>query len=130
VTYPLLPDAEAELVAWLTAHPTLAPLHGGYVGTRLETDQPCLQVTALGGPQPWPWEQSPEFSIQSWGGEKADASLLDRTVRSVVWELVGTAIAGGHVVGVSVRLGSLWAPDDTTGRARYRMDISLMVLPS
>lgn len=125
-----LPDAEAELVTWLTAHPTLSPLHGGRVGTELRTPTlTCLQVTSLGGPQPWPWEGTPEFSILSWGGEKADAKLLDRTVTAVAWELVGAAVTGGRVIGMSVRLASLWAPDDTTGRARYRTDIALTVMP-
>jgi hypothetical protein len=85
VTYPQLPDAEAALVGFLAAHSVLAPLHGGRVGTELQSDLACLQVTALGGPQPWPWESAPEFAISSWGPNdgtgKAAASALDRAVR-------------------------------------------------
>lgn len=124
-----LPDAEQALVDFLTSHPALAPLHGGRVSTELRTDEACLQVTALGGQQPWPWESSPEFSIQSWGGEKADASALDLAVAAAVFDLTGTAIAGGRVIGVGARLTHLWSPAEDTGRARYRSDFSLTISP-
>jgi hypothetical protein len=129
VTYPQLPDAEAALVAFLTSHSVLAPLHGGRVGTELQSDLACLQVTAFGGPQPWPWESAPEFSVSSWGGTKAEASALDRAVRSAVFELLGTAITGGRVISVAVRLAGLWSPAEDTNRPRYRSDFSLTVMP-
>jgi hypothetical protein len=129
VTYPQLPDAEAALVNFLAAHAVLAPLHGGRVGTELQSDLACLQVTALGGPQPWPWESAPEFQVSSWGGTKAEASALDRAVRSAVFELLGQAVTGGRVVSVAVRLGGLWSPAEDTDRPRYRTDIALTVMP-
>lgn len=124
-----LPDMEQALVDFLTAHASLVPLHGGRVGTELQTDSACLQVTPLGGPQPWPWEAAPEFAIASWGGTKAEASLLDRTVRAVAWELVGTAVTGGRVTGMAVRLSGLWSPGEETNRPRYRSDLALTVMP-
>jgi hypothetical protein len=127
--YPVLPDLEQALVDFLTDHPTLAPLHGGRVGTELRTDQTCLQVTALGGAQPWPWEATPEFQIAAWGGTKIAANTLSRTVTAVAYELAGAAITGGRVVGVAVRLASLWAPDETTGRVRYRTDLAFTLMP-
>jgi len=129
VTYPQLPDAEAALVAFLAAHSILAPLHGGRVGTELQSDLACLQVTALGGPQPWPWESAPEFQVSSWGGTKADASALDRAARAAVFELLGTAITGGRVVEIGVRLAGLWSPAEDTNRPRYRSDFALTVMP-
>lgn len=133
MTYPQLPDAEQALVTFLTAHTALAALHGGRVGTELDTDLLCLQVTSLGGPQPWPWESAPEFSISSWGGtgatSKADASALDRALRAAVYELVGATVTGGRVVGVGIRLAGLWSPAEDTGRARYRTDIALNLMP-
>jgi hypothetical protein len=129
VTYPQLPDAEAALVSFLASHSVLAPLHGGRVGTELQSDLVCLQVTALGGPQPWPWESAPEFQISSWGGTKAEASNLDRAVRSAVFELLGAAVSGGRVVSVANRLAGLWSPAEDTGRPRYRSDFSLTVMP-
>lgn len=128
-----LPDMEAELVTFLTNHASLAPLHGGRVGTELQNDLACLQVTVLGGPQGWPWEAVPEFAIASWGGTgpaaKADASLLDRTVRAAVFDLVNQAVIGGRVNGVAIRLAGLWTPAEDTNRPRYRTDIALTVYP-
>lgn len=129
-----LPDVEAELIAFLTTHASLTPLHGGRVGTELQSDQACLQVTALGGPQDWPWEATPELAISSWGSRdattgKAEAGQLDRTVRAVIFDLHGQAIAGGRVISVAIRLGGLWSPAEDTGRARMRSDIALTVMP-
>lgn len=133
MAFALLPDMEQELVTWLTANASLTPLHGGRVSTELPTDLACLQVTALGGTQPWPWEASVEFAISAWGGTgtsaKADANLLARTVAAAAYELVGTAVTGGRVVGVDVRLAPLWSPDEDTARPRYRTDIALIVMP-
>jgi len=130
VTYPQLPDAEAALVSFLAAHSVLAPLHGGRVGTELqEPTLPCLQVTALGGPQPWPWEAVPEFQISSWGGTKGQANALDRTVRSAIYELNGVAVTGGRVNGIGIRLAGLWSPAEDTNRPRYRSDVALDVYP-
>lgn len=129
MTFPQLPDMEQELVDFLTDHATLAPLHGGRVATELPTELTCLQVTSLGGPQPWPWEGVPEFSISSWGGTKAEANALDRAVRSAVFELLGQAITGGRVTAVGIRLSGLWSPAEDTGRARYRSDFALTIMP-
>ena len=128
--YALLPDMEQELIDWLTAHAGLAALHGGRVATELQSDLTCLQVTSLGGGQPWPWEASPEFQVSSWGGTKARASLLDRTLIAAAYELVGTPVDGGHVSGGAVRLKSLWSPDEETNRPRYRSDLSFLIHPA
>jgi hypothetical protein len=129
VSFSPLPDVEAALVAYLTAHVALAPLHGGRVSTELQSTSTCLQVTALGGPQPWPWESTPEFALGSWGGTKADASALDLAVAAAVFDLVGTSITGGRVIGAAVRLAHLWSPADDTGRPKYRTDVALTVSP-
>lgn len=130
MTYPQLPDMEQALVTFLAGNTVLAALHGGRVGTELqEPTLACLQVTALGGPQPWPWEAVPEFQISSWGGTKGQANALDLAVRAAVFELVGTAVTGGRVTGVGVRLAGLWAPAEDTNRPRYRSDFALTVYP-
>lgn len=128
--FALLPDMEQELVDFLTSHASLAPLHGGRVGTELRSDLTCLQVTSLGGFQPWPWEAAVEFSISSWGGTKGQANTLARTVAAAVFELVGAPVDGGRVNGVAVRLASLWSPDEETGRPRYKTDVALTVYPA
>ena len=124
-----LPDMEQELVTFLTAHAGLAPLHGGRVGTELQSDLACLQVTGLGGQQPWPWEAVPEFQVSSWGGTKAQASALDLTLRSAIYGLHGTAVTGGRVISVAIRLAGLWSPAEDSNRPRYRTDLALTVMP-
>jgi hypothetical protein len=133
-TYAVLPDVEKALVDFLAAHAALVPLHGGRVSTELATPElACLQVTSLGGQQPWPWEATPEFQLSVWGGSgpgaKAAANELARTVVAVAFELAGAAITGGRIVGAAVRLAPLWSPAEDTGRARYRVDIALTVMP-
>jgi hypothetical protein len=129
VAYAVLPDTESALVAFLIGHAALAPLHGGRVGTELQSNLASLQVTSLGGTQPWPWEAVVEFSVSAWGGDKAAANLLARTVVAAAYDLNGTAVTGGRVTGVAVRLAPLWAPDENTNRPRYRTDLALTVFP-
>jgi hypothetical protein len=130
VAYALLPDMDQELVDFLTAHASLSPLHGGRVGTELQSDLVCLQVTNLGGSQPWPWEATPEFQISAWGGTQQQANTLIRTVVAAVYDLTGTAVDGGRVVGVDVRLAPLWQPDDQTARPRYLTHVALNTYPA
>lgn len=129
VPYTVLPDVEQALVTFLAAHASLTPLIDGRVGTELQTDLAALQVTVLGGTQPWPWEQIDEFQISAWGGTKAEANLLARTTVAAVYDLVGTDVTGGRVIGVAVRLAPLWVPDEETNRPRYRCDVALTVMP-
>lgn len=128
MTFPILPDAEAALQQFLLGHASLAPLHD-WVATKVQATTPGIQVTSLGGAQPWPWEATPEFALSTWGGTKAQASELDRTLRSVVYELAGAPVTGGHVTGVDIRLAALWSPDENTDRPRYRTDVALMIQP-
>jgi hypothetical protein len=129
MAYTVLPDMEQEIVTLLAAHASLLPLHGGRVSTELATTLTCLQVTALGGTQPWPWESTVEFQISAWGGDKGQANLLARTVAAAAYDFVGLAVIGGRVVGADVRLAPLWAPDEETGRPRYRTDLAFTVMP-
>ncbi len=129
MAYAVLPDMEQELVTFLTGHAALTPLHGGRVGTELQTNLAALQVTGLGGTQPWPWEATVEFQLSAWGGDKAQANLLARTAVAAVYDLVGQPVTGGRVTGVDVRLAPLWAPDEDTNRPRYRADVALTVMP-
>lgn len=130
MAYALLPDMDQELVDFLTAHASLSPLHGGRVGTELQSDLVCLQVTCLGGTQPWPWEATAEFQIAAWGGTQLQANTLVRTVVAAIFDLLSTAIDGGRVNGVAVTLAPLWSPDETTGRPRYITHCALDVYPA
>lgn len=128
MTYLPLPDGDQALISFLTAHPVLAPMHGGRVGTALQSDLTSLRVTALGGVQPWPWEGTTEYQLEAWGGSQGDANLLIRTALAAVYELLGP-IPGGRVTGVAVTLRPVWAPDEQTGRARYLAHVQFTVHP-
>lgn len=128
--YAVLPDMEDQLRIFLTHHASLAPLHGGRVSTELQSTSTCLQVTSLGGTQPWPWEATVEFQLSAWGGTKGQANLLARTAAAAAYDLVGQAVTGGRVTGVAVRLAPLWSPDEDTNRPRYRTDVALTIHPA
>lgn len=130
MVYALLPDMDQELVDFLTAHASLSPLHGGRVGTELQSDLVCLQVTGLGGVQPWPWEATAEYQIAAWGGTQLQANTLIRTVVAAIYDMTGTAVDGGHVNGVSVSLAPLWSPDEQTARPRYLAHVALTAYPA
>ncbi|MFF3867354.1 hypothetical protein [Micromonospora sp. NPDC001898] len=124
----LLPDVDQALVDYLKAHPALTPLHGGRVGTKLQSTSPSVRITSLGGGQPWPWEGLPEYQVEWWGGTDVQAKTLARTGEAALWGFLGP-IAGGRVTGVSVALSQLWSPDDTTGRARFITQVQYRVHP-
>jgi hypothetical protein len=128
--YALLPDMDQELVDFLTSHASLSPLHGGRVSTELQSDLVCLQVTNLGGSQPWPWEATAEFQISAWGGTQQQANTLIRTVVAAIYDMTGTAVDAGRVVGVGVTLAPLWSPDDQTARPRYLTHVALTAYPA
>lgn len=130
MAYAVLPDMEQELVTFLAAHAAITALVADRVSTELATEDACLQVTALGGAQPWPWEATVEFSLSAWGGDKGEANLLARTAAAAAYDLVGQAVTGGHVTGVAVRLAPLWSPDEETNRPRYRTDLAFTVHPA
>lgn len=129
MAYAVLPDMEQELVDLYTSHTALTPLIAGRVSTELHSTLACLQITSLGGSQRWPHEASMEFQLSAWGGTKAEASLIARTAVAATYDLVGTAVDGGRVVGVDVRLAPLWLPDEDTNRPRYRTDIAVVAMP-
>jgi hypothetical protein len=130
VAYALLPDMDQELVDFLTAHASLSPLHGGRVGTELQSDLVCLQVTGLGGTQPWPWTATPEYQIAAWGGTQLQANILIRTVVAAIYDMTGTGVDGGRVTGVAVTLAPLWSPDEQTARPRYLAHCALTIYPA
>ncbi|WP_327029711.1 hypothetical protein OG989_04095 [Micromonospora sp. NBC_01740] len=124
----LLPDVDQALVDYLKAHPTLVPLHGSRVGTKLQSTSPSVRITSLGGGQPWPWEGLPEYQVEWWGGTDVQAKTLARTGEAALWAFLGP-IAGGRVTGVSVALSQLWSPDDTTARPRFITQVQYRVHP-
>lgn len=127
-TWPKQPDVTQALVDFIAHHGDLTSLHGGQVGTRLQSNQTAVRVTALGGQRPWPWEYRPEFQIEWWGGTEQQANTLARTGEAALYDFVGP-ITGGRVTGVVIALSALWSPDDTTGRPRLITHTQYTVYP-
>ncbi len=126
---PLLPGPEALLGAFYRNHPSLAPLHGGRVGTRLGGVYPAIRLARLGSPPGHRWEDRPTVQVECWADEQAQADLLARTVVAVTPEVLGAHLQG-VVSGWDITLGPLWSPDPTTARARYLIDVQLQTHPS
>lgn len=132
--YALLPDLDQELVTFLTNHASLSPLHGGRVGTKLQSTLRSVRIASLGGPQSWPWEVRSEYQIEWWGGstdtDQGPAKTLARTGEAALWEFAGTAVTGGRIGEFAMPLSMLWQPDDTTARPRYLTHIALVARPA
>lgn len=122
--YALLPDLDQELVDFLAAHASLVPLHGGRVGTSLQSNSTSIRIASLGGTQVFPDRGTGEFQVECWGGTQAQANTLARTVCAAIYDIRG-AVDGGYVIGVAVTLRPLWSPDETTARARYLLQVEL-----
>lgn len=126
--YSLLPDLDQELIDFLRDQSSLSPLHGGRVGTSLQSTLPSLRIASLGGTQRWPWDGTSEYQIEAWGGTQAQANTLIRTVIAAIYDMRG-AVTGGWVITVAVVLRPLWSPDETTGRPRYLCQVSIRATP-
>ncbi len=121
--FTVLPDLDAALVDFLKTHSALAPLHGGRVGTKLQSSLTSVRIANLGGAQPWPWEGVNEFSVECWGGTDEQAHTLARTVVAAAYDM---RRYGGYITTANVTLRPLWQPDDN-GRARYICQLELRV---
>jgi hypothetical protein len=133
MAYALLPDLDQELVDFLKVHASLSPLHGGRVGTSLQSDLTSVRIASLGGTQPWPWQGTSELQIECWGSKtgagQGQANTLARTVIAAIYDMRGP-VDGGYVIGVAVTLRPLWSPDETTARARYIVQVALTATPA
>ena len=126
--FALLPDVDQALVDFLTNHPDLMSLHGGRVGTKLQSELTAVRIASLGGTQPWPWEGLPEYQIEWWGGNNLQAKTLARTGEAAVYDIRGP-VTGGWVTGVAVSLSQLWSPDETSARPRFLTQVQFTVNP-
>jgi hypothetical protein len=125
----LLPDAEVLVIGFLASHPDLNPLISDRVGTDLDARLPAIRVTRLSRPPRQDWEDNPELQIDCWAETQEEASVLARTVVSVLPDIVGVHVEGA-VRSYEVILGPFWSPDPDANYARYLVDAAFLTYPN
>lgn len=118
----LLPSVEPLAVAHLKASDDVAALVDGRIGTELYAGTaPAVWLSLVTGDERFRNHLAAQLlDVRSYGGTKADADLLARTVHAVMHDMPGS-----HALGVvtAVRNAAMpaWNPDDgfNPPRARY-----------
>ena len=113
MTDPLLPSMPKLAVAWGSAHPALAAIHGGRFGTRLAATLPAVRVTRIGSAPTHRFEDSPVLQFECWANDEGGADLLARTLVASLPTFLTAQVRGFRV------LSHFWSPDLTTDRPRY-----------
>lgn len=127
---PLLPSAEALLIAALREQPPVTAICGTRIGTRLSGTYPAIRVTTLGGGESVEGTNSPDLQVECWGngGDPAaeiQASELSRVVHSVALSSLRGAYGAGIIVGSWCYGGPLHSPDASTSPARERYIVTV-----
>lgn len=122
----LLPDPEALFVAFLLGCPPVVALTTPLrIGTKLAAGQlPSIRITTVSGDVPQHHEANATLEVECWGGTRGEASLLARTVVSVLPD-----IKGAQVSFYDVTLGPLSRPDPVSERPRFIVDVQLITHP-
>ena len=109
----LLPSAEVLAVAHLRASSDVTAIAGTRIGTELYAGtSPAIWVTLTTGDERVRNHlAAPVLDVRSYGGTKADADLLARTVHAVMHDMPGVH-AQGVVTGVAALSLPFWLPDE------------------
>lgn len=131
----LLPSAEVLTVAYLKASADVTALVGSRIGTELYAgSSPAVWLSLVTGDERVRNHLvAPVLDVRSYGGNKADADELARTVHAVMHAMPGT-----HATGIVTDVASLtlpfWIPDEgfEPPRPRYlgTYQLTLHPLPS
>lgn len=125
--YPLPPDPQQVLVDFLTAQPDVFAIAAGRVSsTKIDTDSPRIQITAVPAAVSVEWEEPSEFQVDCWGGSEKNALDLARTVCAVIYDLIQ---AVPTVTGAYPTVLPFASHDPTTGRPRFICQVQLNQSP-
>ena len=124
----MLPFGDPIVIHLLRANSTLAPLHGGRVGLRLENPLPAFRVANIGDVESTTtWERATAYQVEIWAANDLTAGQLATTVANVWPSISGTAIPS-----LNAYVSSCWVhthprnlPDTTSDKARYLVDVAL-----
>jgi hypothetical protein len=123
----LFADVEGAVRAWARARPLIVAQVGtrSFFGFPDGGELPLLTLKRAGGaPAGDVPLDFPRISFECWGRTKAEAAAVASAVKAEAESMTaGTQMAPGVLgYGASVEL-DLWAPDKTSGRARYVVDV-------
>lgn len=129
----LLPSVEVLVVAHLKASSDVTAITGNRIGTELYagTDPAVWLSLVTGEERVRNHLAAPQLDVRSYGGTKAQADLLARTVHAVMHDLPGSH-SEGVVTGVDTLTLPFWLPDDgfEPPRPRYVGTYSITLHPS
>lgn len=117
-----MPSAEVLAVAYLKSVAEVTALVGARIGTELYAgSDPAVWLSLVTGSESIPNHlAAPVLDVRSYGGTKAQADLLSRTVHAAMHDMPGVH-GSGVVTDVSALTLPFWLPDDgfTPPRPRY-----------
>lgn len=127
---PLAPEPVDALINFLTTDTAIAAISGTRVSTtKIDTDQPRIQITMVPGPVTEYFEETTEFQLDCWGGTERQAKTLARTVCNRIDAMRGPLVGGAVTVAVpTVKPFDL--PDPTNGRPRSVCQVAITISPS
>lgn len=109
----VLPSVEALAVSYLRTSPDIAAIVGTRIGTELYAGStPAIWLSLVTGDERVRNHLvAPVLDVRSYGGSKADADLLSRTVHAVMHDMPGLHPTG-VVTDVSALTLPYWMPDE------------------
>jgi hypothetical protein len=125
-------NAEALLVAWLKADPTVTGLVAGRVSTELPASPtyPLVTLREVTGAELVRYKNVDEARIQvdCWADTRTAAASLARAVRGVIEAAQGVSTASGFVTEARTVIRPRWLPDTITGSPKpvYSADYALV----
>lgn len=127
---PLAPEPVDALIDFLTTDTAISAISGTRVSTtKIDTDQPRIQLTMVPGPVTEFFEETTEFQLDCWGGTERQAKTLARTVCNRIDAMRGP-LAGGAVTVAVPTVKPFDLPDPTTGRARSVCQVAITISPN
>lgn len=128
----LVPSAEVLAVAHLKASSDVTAIAGSRIGTELYAGtDPAIRLSLVTGDERVRNHLvAPVLDVRSYGGSKADADLLARTVHATLHDMPGVH-ATGVVTGVDALTMPIWLPDEgfEPPRPRYVGTYSVTMHP-
>lgn len=125
--YPLPPDPQTVLIDFLATNTDVAAIAtGGVSSTKINTDNPRIQVSMIPGSPSVEWEEETEFQVDCWGGTEKNALELARTVCASIYDLIQLEATVTSAYPTVLPFAS---HDPTTGRPRFICQVQITQSP-